>query len=140
MRRGKKTTGENLIGNTMACLDTSVVISILKGDDSVRKIVEAYRGREDITTTIITEYELLKHESMIKREIAQELINSMLIYNFDSISAVEAARLFRELTRTGKPINENDILIAGIAIANNELLITRDGNFKNIKDIRILVI
>jgi predicted nucleic acid-binding protein len=37
-------------------------------------------------------------------------------------------------------INENDLLIAGISLANNEILLTRDKKFANVDDERIKII
>jgi tRNA(fMet)-specific endonuclease VapC len=124
----------------MACLDTSVIISILKGDESIRRIIETYKEMGYMTTTVITEYELLKHTDKVKKEIAREFINSIRIYPFDRVAAIEASKIFEKLRHFGKMINENDILIAGIAMANNELLITRDKKFNNMNNEKIIVI
>ncbi len=130
----------NLTGDLLVCLDTNILIDFMRGDKKVIDLVNSYSLKEIISITAITEYELLKHGDKIKREVAEEVIGPMKIHYFDRISAAEAARIFNRLKDAGKMINENDILIAGIAIANNELLITKDGRFKDIKSEKILVI
>ena len=37
-------------------------------------------------------------------------------------------------------INENDLLIAGISLANDELLLTRDQKFASIDDVNIKIV
>ncbi|MGI0100603.1 MAG: type II toxin-antitoxin system VapC family toxin [Candidatus Micrarchaeaceae archaeon] len=76
----------------------------------------------------------------IKREIAEEFIDSMDIYAFDRLSALFASKIYEKLDNIGKMTDENDILIASIAMANNEILITRDAKFNYIGDERIIVI
>jgi len=48
--------------------------------------------------------------------------------------------LFGKLKESGKLINENDLLIAGIVLANNEVLLTRDRKFGNINDASIKIV
>lgn len=130
----------NLIGDLLVCLDTSIIIDYLDGEKEVIELVNSYRLKERLSTTAITEYELLKHKDKIKRGLAEEVLDSIPIYNFNRASALEASKIFEKLSSLGKKINENDILIAGIAFANNELLITRDEKFSYIGDERIFVI
>jgi tRNA(fMet)-specific endonuclease VapC len=138
--REKQITEGNLIGDLVVCLDTSVIIDFLNGEKKITELINSYALREIISVTTITEYELLKHKDKIKREIAEGVINSMQLYNFDRKSAAEAARIFERLNSIGKMINQNDIFIAGIALANNELLITRDEKFNYINNERIIVV
>lgn len=124
----------------LVCLDTSIIIDYLDGEKKIIELVDSYKLKEKISTTTITEYELLKHKNKIKRGLAEDVLDSIQIYTFNRASALEASKIFEKLRSLGKMINENDILIAGIAIANNELLITRDEKFNYINDERIFVI
>jgi len=83
-------------------------------------------AKEQIKTTTITEYELLKHKSEIRRHAAERFLSGVTGCPFDRNSAKRAASLYEKLESTGKMINENDLLIAGISLANNEILLTRD--------------
>jgi tRNA(fMet)-specific endonuclease VapC len=118
----------------MVCLDTSVLIDYLKGDKGIINLVKSYAEEDTIATTAVTEYELLKHRDEIKRGLAQELLSSIEIYAFDRKAAEESSKIYRDLRMQGKEINENDILIAGIALSNNEFLVTRDADFSNIAE------
>ena len=132
---------ENLIGELMVCLDTSILIDYLKGERGVVALVASYSKEETLSTTVISEYELLRHPDKLKRDLAQEFLATMKIYYFDREAAAESSRIYRNLKAEGNEVNENDILIAGISLSNKELLITRDGDFKHIGEtsrIRVL--
>lgn len=125
----------------MVCLDTSVLIDYLKGDQGIVALVASYVKEEKLSTTAVSEYELLRHPDKLKRDVAQELLSTMKIYDFDRDAADESSRIYRRLNEEGSKINENDILIAGIALANKELLLTRDNGFNRIGEksrIRVL--
>ncbi len=123
----------------MVCLDTSAIIAMLEGDQKVKDaLVSAYSS--PLTTTSITEYELLKHSNLIKRDVAERILVEFEIYHFGRRAAHESAKIFESLRAKGKMINENDILIAGIARANNDLLITKDRGFKNIDSDMIMIL
>ena len=47
--------------------------------------------------------------------------------------------LYSRLRKTGNPIDDIDILIAGVALSNNLALVTNnEDHFKNIKNLKIL--
>ncbi|MGI0134900.1 MAG: type II toxin-antitoxin system VapC family toxin [Candidatus Micrarchaeaceae archaeon] len=122
----------------MACLDTNVIIDFLNGDERIREIVNRYAAEWPISTTAVNEFELLKYGK--DRDRVNYVLSRFTVYPFDRASADSSALLFLKLRALGKMINENDILIAGIAAANSEILVTRDGGFKNVgsKDIVIV--
>ena len=49
----------------MTFLDTSVIIDFLAGDQKIVTLVKQIIDKEDIKTTTITEYELLRHRTKI---------------------------------------------------------------------------
>ncbi len=110
----------------MTLIDTSVIIDFIAGNEKIVSLIRELADTEEIKTTSITEYELLKHKSNLKRRLAEEFLSEITVYPFDGAAAKEAAMLFKELEDAGKMINENDLLIAGIALAQDEVLLTRD--------------
>lgn len=118
----------------MTFIDTSVIIDFLAGDEKIVSLIKELSDKEEIKTTTITEYELLKHKIEFKRQIAERFLSAVNIYPFDSASARKASSLFEKLSKTGKMINENDLLIAGIVLSNDDVLLTRDRKFASIKD------
>ena len=124
----------------MTFIDTSVIIAFLAGDKKVAAIVEEFAEAGEIKTTTITEYELLKHKNALKKQVAEDFLSEIMVQPFDRASAKKAAAIYEKLKETGKMINENDLLIAGIALAANEVLLTRDRKFRNIDDENIKIV
>ncbi len=123
----------------MTCFDTSIVISILQGNDRVSNFINSV-GNE-IVITSVTEYELLKHFSNKKQESAlNDFLSSVRTLSFDKRSSVEAAKIYKDLKSKGALINENDILILAICITNGEELITEDRYFERLERIDIKII
>lgn len=124
----------------MTFLDTSVIIAFLAGDEKVVAFVKEFAKTEQLKTTTITEYELLKHKKALKKHLAEEFLSEITVCPFDSASARKAASIYERLKETGKLINENDLLIVGISLANDEELLTRDKNFSNVDHEKIRLI
>lgn len=121
----------------MVVLDTNIVVSYLKGNKDVIEAVDLY---PKAAITFITVYELLKYRGKKGFLILEEILDKFYIYQSDNKSAVIAADIYKELEEKGKMINENDILLIGICTANNEILITKDRDFANISNKRIVIL
>ena len=124
----------------MTLLDTSVIIDFLAGDEKIIALVKEFSERGDIKTTAITEYELLRHKTKLRRQAAEKFLSGVTVCSFDRASARKAALLFEKLSKAGKMINENDLLIAGISLANDEVLLTRDQKFGNLNEVNIKIV
>ena len=124
----------------MTYIDTSVIIDFLAGDEKIISLIKKLAEKEEIKTTTITEYELLKHKTEIKKQLAENFLSAIIVCPFDRPSARKAALLFEKLSKAGKMINENDLLIAGISLANDEVLLTRDQKFGSIDDVNIKIV
>ena len=124
----------------MVFVDTNVIIDLIAGDKHIVSLLNNLAENEEIKTTTITEYELLKHKNKLKKQLAEDFLSEVTVYSFDRAAARKSALLFGRLKESGKLINENDLLIAGIALVNNEVLLTRDQKFGNIDDANIKVV
>jgi predicted nucleic acid-binding protein len=124
----------------MTFIDTSVIIDFLAGDEKIVTLITKLARKDEIKTTSITEYELLKHKTELKRQVAEKFLLSVLVCPFDRISARKAALLFEKLNKAGKMINETDLLIAGISLAHDEPLLTRDKKFSNLDESSIEIV
>ena len=124
----------------MVCLDTSVIIDFLAGEKKTVELIGSYARKERISTTTITEYELLKHQKVILRELAERFLDRIIVHPFDKSSAKESADFYVRLENQGKLVNENDILIAGITAATGETLLTKDKKFSNFASASIIVL
>ena len=117
----------------MIIIDTNVVIEYLKGNEIIIQTVNEYSKNHGIGITYISEYELLKYSDK-KNKVLEEFIKNITVLYPDNTSAARSAEIFRKLRISGDLINENDILIAGIALKNNNKFITLDSDFNKIKD------
>ncbi len=124
----------------MTFLDTSVIIDFLAGDQKIVDLVKEIFNKEDIKTTTITEYELLRHKTKIKKQAAERFLSGVIVSSFDRDAAKKAAELFQELQDAGRMVNENDLLIAGIALAHDEILLTRDQKLATIGKDKIRIV
>lgn len=115
----------------MACFDTDFLIAYLQKDaDAIKKLEDLQAGDDDAAiTTTINAAELWKgvYRSKDKqKEIAKvkQLLDSLELITLDR----ESARMVGELDAATKsnPIGESDILIASIALSNNQVLITKN--------------
>jgi tRNA(fMet)-specific endonuclease VapC len=124
----------------MVFVDTNVIIDFIAGDKHVASLLNGLAESEEVKTTTITEYELLKHKDKLKKQLAEDFLSEVTVYSFDREAAKKSALLYGKLKEAGKLINENDLLIAGIALANDDVLLTRDQKFGNINNPNIKVI
>ena len=124
----------------MTFLDTSVIIDFLAGDQKIAVLLKEIVNKEEVKTTAITQYELLRHKNKIRKQAAERFLSGATVYPFDSVAAKEAALLFEELKDAGRMVNENDLLIAGISLAHDEVLFTRDQKLASVgkNNIRIV--
>jgi predicted nucleic acid-binding protein len=118
-------------------LDTSIIIDFLAGDQKTIDLVRQILDKEDVKTTTITEYELLRHKAKIKKQAGERFLSGVIVCSFDRDAAKRAALLFQELQDAGRMINENDLLIAGISLAHDEVLLTKDKKLVSIGNDKI---
>lgn len=116
----------------MIVLDTGALIDFFRGEENARKFMD-----EDVTTTIISYYEILsgiKHRKARKEEqFFRRFFSEIEVLDFDLKAAEEASDIMGRLLSLGTPVNSMDVLIAGIAAANGaEKIISRDTDFISI--------
>jgi tRNA(fMet)-specific endonuclease VapC len=119
-------------------LDTNIVTAWLKGEqiiaEKIDKAKEVY-----LPVTVIGElfYGAL-YSTRVQKNIAdiERLIKQYNVLLIDEGVAATYGRLKAELRKKGKPIPENDIWIAAIAVHNNLSLATRDKHFREIKEVK----
>jgi predicted nucleic acid-binding protein len=121
-------------------LDTSVIIDFLAGDSKIVALMKEILTKEDVKTTTITEYELLRYKTNIRKQAAERFLSGVIVCSFDREVAKKAAVLFEELQDTGRMINENDLLVAGISLAHDEVLLTRDQKLASIGKEKIRIV
>lgn len=125
----------------MAILDTDVIIDYIDGVEEVKEALEKGMADKQISTTIITQYELLKGaETEDEQAVVAGILSNLTVQLLDWRSITESSIIFRHLKKKGKLIPEPDILIAGFATSRDEVLITRDSHFKMIPNLKLIFI
>ncbi len=128
----------------MTIIDTNVMIQFLNGSpEALEKIRDISNSNDRVAITIITVYEMLKGAYLSSEREAnlkdvKDAISNIHVFDLSPEACEEASRIFYELKRSGKMISEFDILIAAIAKANGEAIVTRDQHFKSIKGIELM--
>ena len=127
----------------MVCLDSDILIDFLKEKDYAIKIIERLKESDDnLCTTSVNTFELFKGAVKSKDPKAIEPLNYLISYlkilNFNLNSSKKAAEIFEELKSRGETLDLADVMIAAIAITNNETLVTNNpSHFKRIPELKI---
>jgi len=122
-------------------LDTNIVIALFADESAVK---ESLGNAQEvfIPGVVIGELFYGAHKSArAKENLARidEFASSNLVLGCDT----ETARIYGDVKNAlrvkGHPIPENDIWIAAIAIQHNLTLVSRDGHFKEIENLKVVI-
>ena len=126
-----------------ALIDTDILSMFLRGNQPVTgHFYEYLKQHGKINISIITVYEIL---SGLKHRDAKKQLDSFVAFAkasnilplTDSSVAISAEK-YAMLRRQGRPLDDMDLLIAGVAIANDLALVTNNWNhFSRIEGIRL---
>lgn len=112
------------------CLDSDFLISILRGEEAVKKKIAEIDEEGKAFTVSINAFEILygalrssKKEKNLKE--AKRLLNSLDILTLDYKAAEKAGEIQSNLTEKGKGIGLKDLFIASAAITNKCTLVTK---------------
>jgi tRNA(fMet)-specific endonuclease VapC len=119
-------------------LDTNIVAAFFNDDTEVKNHVE----RNSIFLCSIVVGELFYGAFKSGRSTAnvarlRDFESSNVCFDCDSQTAEIYGNLKSELSRKGRPIPENDIWIAAIAIQHDLVLATRDAHFKAVDSLKL---
>ena len=123
----------------MVIFDTSLIVDASRRKKAALDLIDSYSGKERIATTVVTKYEMLRGATKRDVGFVLELLKKFVIFDFGEDAVGEAVKAYQMLSEKGKMINELDLIIAGIAAANNETLITKDKDFLNLESNKIVV-
>ena len=112
-------------------LDTDILSFFFKGNPSVVAHFEKYsRLYGTMNFSIVTYYEIvsgLKHRDATRKlDLFLEFARQNTVLPFTEHAATIAAEHYATLRKQGKPIEDIDLIIAGIALANELVLVTRN--------------
>ncbi len=124
----------------MICLDSDVIIEILKGNNSIKDQVSKYEG---IVTTRVNVHELLVNSKRrAERLRIIKFIDNLNVLTMNKNSALISSSIFRNLKSCGKEIGHHDTLIAGILRSHGcKLIATRNKkHFTRINGLEIIAL
>ncbi len=121
-------------------LDTDTISYYLRGDESVKKQFLAHRNVLASTTINYSEliFGLKRRDRKNLLPKVELIFDNVKLYSFDKFSAQVFGILKAELSQSGTIVADMDLMIASIAIANKETLVTN--NLKHFRKIEGLTI
>ncbi|RZN44118.1 MAG: type II toxin-antitoxin system VapC family toxin [Methanophagales archaeon ANME-1-THS] len=125
-------------------LDTSFLIDLMRTDSgAVRKLIELEKNEIAQEITAPTLYELYVGITLCdkpekeKRKVLDTLTSTNIL-NLDAKSAEKAGEVQGRSIKEGMMIAPEDAMTAGIALLNEEIILTRNvEHFSHIKDLKI---
>jgi tRNA(fMet)-specific endonuclease VapC len=124
-------------------LDTSILISFLRGEQNVATKVQDYiEEYNSISLSIISYYEILRGLKYLgnERKIRsfETLMDTSTLIILDRAIIKRASELYAALMRRGELIEDADILIAASCLSNGLVLVTADEeHFSRIEDLEV---
>ena len=116
----------------MVCLDTSVLVALIRKDQAAIDglTAEAERGGT-VSTTMVNVCELYSGAYGSKnpqKELAkvQDLVSNLGLLELDAGAAKRYGELVNDATLKRAPIGDFDLIIASIALEQEEKLVTRN--------------
>jgi len=125
-------------------VDTDILSMFFKNNLAVVSHFKKYLAEyEKINLSIITCYEILsglKHRDALKQlQAFLEFINHNTVLPLTEESVTISSDIYAGLRKSGSPIDDIDILIAGIALSNDLILVTNnEDHFNKIEGLSIL--
>lgn len=114
-----------------ALIDTDIISYFLKGDPVVLTHFEEYLAHFDtIEISLITYYEimsgLLAKNASSQLNIFESFISQSLILPLTEGSVKISSEIYGFLRKAGNPLDDIDLLIAGVALENDLVLVTNN--------------
>jgi len=123
----------------MACLETDFLIALIRKDkDALKMLRQLVEKGENITTTPINASELFKGAYLSEKvdenlRAVRGILSRSELLEFNIAASEYYGKIYSELKERGELIGDMDILIASVAFASNEKLITKNiGHYNRI--------
>ncbi len=114
----------------MTYIDSDILIDFLNNKKEAIEIISRIKGlRDAMATTSVNSFEIFCGISKLEKEKVvqvKEFLNNFRIDDFDFSASQKAAEIYRDLKSKGSMIDLGDIMIASIAIENEESLLTKN--------------
>ncbi|MFC1648824.1 type II toxin-antitoxin system VapC family toxin [Nanoarchaeota archaeon] len=128
----------------MIGLDTSAIIDIFKGEESIRRFLE--KNKEPLATNMMSYIEVffgIDPESPQHAEesgLYEEFFNSTYFIDMSKEASRKASAIYYDLKRSGKPIGKFDCLLASCFLASGvKKVVTRNvKHFQRVKGLKVI--
>ena len=120
-------------------LDTNIIIALF-ADEAVVKNNLAQANEVFIPNVVIGElYYGARKSGRIQANLARvdELVANSTVLGCDAETARQYGEVKNELRLKGRPLPENDVWIAALALQYDLILVTRDAHFQEVKSLQI---
>lgn len=125
-------------------LDTDIISLYLRGESKVCRHVEQHIRRSGtMATSIISHYEIVS--GLMHRDAHRQLESFLAFEQTVTVlpvtrdTSLESSAIYAELRKTGRIIDDADILIAGICRAYGMPLITNnEAHFNRIRGLKVM--
>ena len=125
----------------MVCLDTSFLIDVLQARESAQELmVELDEQERRPAVTPVTASELWVGANLgsdEEYEATRNLLATLTWLDITRPCARRAGAIQASLKRGGNPLGFADCLIAATAIEHDQTLVTGDGDFERVPDLRV---
>ncbi len=121
-------------------LDTNTVSALLSGDPALAQLLEPSE-RHHLPVIVIGEYRyglLRSRHRQTLQAFLETLIRESLVLRVDEATTAHYAAVRNELREKGRPIPENDVWIAALALQHDQPLVSRDDHFDEITGLQRL--
>jgi predicted nucleic acid-binding protein len=121
-------------------LDTNAVSALLAGNAGLSAVLGP-APRHHLPVIVLGEYRygLLRSSHREKLEaLLETLIRESIVLFVDEATTKAYAQVRDELRQAGRPIPENDIWIAALARQHSQPVVSQDGHFDDVPNLRRL--
>ena len=121
-------------------LDTSVVIDHFRGDPGIGQALEKAAALY-LSTVVLGELYYGAFRSVYRAKQVEQVrrfLPAVVVIGVDAQTSEAYGRIRSELAEAGRPIPENDIWIAALALQHRLSLATRDRHFGRIAGLDVL--
>lgn len=125
-------------------VDTDILIDYLRGEKRAIKLLKHYKQERSVETAGINVFELYhgayKSENSTKQvSNLKGFLNRIGVHETSEDSMELAGKLAAELETEGKKIGAKDVLISGIALLENQPVLTYNKkHFKKVEELELL--
>ena len=119
-------------------LDTNAVSALLAGDDALGEVL-ASEARHHLPVIVVGEYRFGFVRSRRRDHLTSlltELIRQSMVLDVDLTTSEHYGRVREWLRAQGRPIPENDVWIAALALQHGVAIVSRDAHFDEVDGLR----